>query len=114
LASTVTEALREPAGGREDLVTEAAGILGRWWTVRAEIEEGWAPIGAGLLILAGLDRDQLQHWVDMGREPVRAATSWLLRPLPEGTTMAAPHRKEHHERADDQCPADRADSTGFG
>ena len=20
-----------------------------------------------------------------------------------------PHRKEHHERADDQCPADRAD-----
>jgi hypothetical protein len=49
-------------------VAEAAGILGGAWTVRAEIEEGWAPIGAGLLILAGPDRDQLQHWVDAGRE----------------------------------------------
>jgi hypothetical protein len=29
---------------------------------------GWAPTGAGLLILAGPDRDQLQHWVDAGRQ----------------------------------------------
>jgi hypothetical protein len=27
------ESLREMAGGREDLVAEAAGILGGWWTV---------------------------------------------------------------------------------
>jgi hypothetical protein len=60
--------LREMAGGREDLVAEAAGILGGAWTMRAEIEEGWAPIGAGLLILAGPNRDQLQHWMDTGRE----------------------------------------------
>jgi hypothetical protein len=62
------EALREMAGGRQDLVAEAAGILGGAWTVRAAIEEGWAPIGAGLLILAGPDRDLLQQWVDKGRE----------------------------------------------
>jgi hypothetical protein len=62
------ETLRELAGGRADLIAEAAGILGGAWTVRAEIEEGWAPIAAGLLILAGPDCDQLQHWVDTGRE----------------------------------------------
>jgi hypothetical protein len=56
------------AGGREDLIAEAAGILGGAWTVRADIEGGWAPIGAGLLILAGPDRDALQYWVDAGRE----------------------------------------------
>jgi hypothetical protein len=62
------EALREMAGGRQDLIAEAAGILGGAWTVRAATEQGWAPIGAGLLILAGPDRDQLQRWVDTGRE----------------------------------------------
>jgi hypothetical protein len=62
------EVLRDMAGGREDLVAEAAGILGGAWTVRAAIEEGWAPIAAGLLILAGPDRDLLQEWVDTGRE----------------------------------------------
>jgi hypothetical protein len=62
------EALREMAGGREDLVAEAAGILGGWWTVRAAEEMRHAPIAAGLLILAAPDRDLLQQWVDTARE----------------------------------------------
>jgi hypothetical protein len=62
------ETLREMAGGREDLVAEAAGILGGAWTVRAADELGYAPIAAGLLILAGPDRDLLQRWVDTARE----------------------------------------------
>jgi hypothetical protein len=35
--------------------------------VRAEIQQGWAPIAAGLLILAGPNRDVLQHWVASAR-----------------------------------------------
>jgi hypothetical protein len=61
-------ALRELAGGRADLVAEAARIRGGFWTVRAAVEEGWAPIAAGVLILAGPDRDLLQQWVDTARE----------------------------------------------
>jgi hypothetical protein len=62
------EALRELAGGREDIVADSAGLLGGYWTVRAAQETGYAPIAAGLLILAGPDRDLLQEWVDVGRE----------------------------------------------
>jgi hypothetical protein len=67
--------LHRLADGRADLLAEAAGISGGYWTARAATEMGFAPIGAGLLILAGADRDRLQHWVDVGRE--RAATSML-------------------------------------
>jgi hypothetical protein len=35
--------------------------LSGWWTVRAAEEERWAPIAAGLLIIACPDRDLLQH-----------------------------------------------------
>jgi hypothetical protein len=67
--------LRRMAAGRADLLAEAAGISGGYWTARVGFEMGFAPIGAGLLILAGADRDRLQQWVDIGRD--RASTSML-------------------------------------
>jgi hypothetical protein len=67
--------LQHLAGGRTDLVAQAAGILAGSWTVRAATEPGYAPIAAGLLILTGPDRDQLQAWIDTAR--ARAAQPML-------------------------------------
>jgi hypothetical protein len=59
--------LQHLAAGRTDLIAQAAGILGGTWTVHAATEPGYAPIAAGLLILTGPDRDQLQAWLDTAR-----------------------------------------------
>jgi hypothetical protein len=67
--------LQHLAAGRTDLVAQAAGILGGTWTVHAATEPGHAPIAAGLLILTGPNRDQLQAWIDTAR--ARAAQPML-------------------------------------
>jgi hypothetical protein len=62
--------LRELAGGRGDLLAETAGVMVGAWSVR--VDTGDHLLGAGLLVLAGADHDQIARWVEVGRE--RAST----------------------------------------
>ena len=67
IADAVAE-LRDIASGRTDLLAEAAGIIAGAWSTRPATSYGTEPIAAGLLILAGADRDALASWYDEGRD----------------------------------------------
>jgi hypothetical protein len=85
------EALRELAGGSEDLVAEAAGILGGAWTVRAEIEEGWAPIAAGLLILDDPDRPPVRCYPECTHRPTWARSFGTSVSAADGVNHSGDH-----------------------
>jgi hypothetical protein len=58
--------LEAMAHGRRDLVAHEAGIMAGSWSVRGGT--GNYLVAAGLLVMAGADHDQLQHWIDIGRQ----------------------------------------------
>lgn len=62
--------LREIAGGRADLLAEAAGVTAGSWLAWPETHVGHELVVAGMLILAAerLDYDQLAGWVQVGYE----------------------------------------------
>lgn len=62
------EELRAMAGGRRDLLAEAAGTTAGSWSVRPAQHTGIELLVAGLLVAAGVDYDKLQQSVDLGRE----------------------------------------------
>jgi hypothetical protein len=62
--------LRVLASGRADLLAETAGVMVGAWSAR--VDTGDHLLGAGLLVLAGADHDQIARWVEVGRE--RAST----------------------------------------
>lgn len=69
LESSIAE-LTEIAGGRNDLIAEAAGITAGAWLAWPQTHIGHELIAAGMLIMAagGLDYDLLGHWVQVGFE----------------------------------------------
>jgi hypothetical protein len=52
LAESITE-LREIAGGRNDILAEAAGIEVDWWYASPATHVGYELVAAGMLIMAG-------------------------------------------------------------
>ncbi len=58
--------LEAMARGRRDLLAHEAGIMAGTWSVRGGT--GNYLVAAGLLVMAGADHDQLQHWIDVGRQ----------------------------------------------
>jgi hypothetical protein len=73
LAEAIAE-LREMAGGRNDILAEAAGITAGSWSASPATHVGYELVGAGMLILAGggrgfpLDHDELERWTRVGYE----------------------------------------------
>jgi hypothetical protein len=73
LAESIAE-LREMAGGRNDILAEAAGIEAGSWYASPATHVGHELICAGMLILAGggngtpLDYRELEHWTRLGYE----------------------------------------------
>jgi hypothetical protein len=68
------EELRQIADGRNDVLSEAAGITAGSWYASPATHVGYELIGAGMLILAGggrgfpLDYDELERWNRVGFE----------------------------------------------
>ncbi len=62
------EELRRIAGGRNDLLAEAAGVTAGFWLAGPDRHIGHELVTAGMLIMAaeGLDYDRLAHWVGIG------------------------------------------------
>jgi hypothetical protein len=83
------EELRQIAGGRNDILAQAAGITVGSWYASPATHVGYELIGAGMLILAGggrgfpLDYDELERWTRVGYEREtrvtqgRAVKDWL-------------------------------------
>ena len=73
------EELREIAGGRNDILAEAAGITAGSWYANPSAHVGHELIAAGMLILAAggrgvpLDYDELERWTRVGYERGSAA-----------------------------------------
>jgi hypothetical protein len=73
LANSIDE-LREIAGGRDDILTEAAGIEAGLWYASPATHAGYELVAAGMLIMAGghdgkpLDYDALERWTRVGYE----------------------------------------------
>lgn len=69
IEDTVGE-LRTLAGGRDDVLAEAAGVTAGSWMAWPEVRVGHELLVAGLLVLAAerLDYDLLGHWVRVGYE----------------------------------------------
>jgi hypothetical protein len=73
LAESIVE-LREMAGGRNDILAEAAGIEAGSWCASPATHVGHELICAGMLILAGggnstpLDYRELERWTRLGYE----------------------------------------------
>ena len=73
LGDSIAE-LREIAGGRDDIVAEAAGIEAGWWYASPATHAGYELVAAGMLIMAGghegkpLDFDALERWTRVGYE----------------------------------------------
>ena len=73
LAESIAE-LREIAGGRDDVLAEAAGITAGSWYAWPSTHVGHELIAAGMLIMAGggngtrLDYDVLERWTRVGYE----------------------------------------------
>jgi hypothetical protein len=71
LAASIAE-LREMAGGRDDILAEAAGITAGAWYADPAAHVGHELIAAAMLILAGasgrlpLDYDELERWTRVG------------------------------------------------
>ena len=78
LAASIEE-LREMAGGRNDILAEAAGITAGSWRANPAGKVGYELIAAGMLILAGggrgvpLDYAELERWTHIGYERGSAA-----------------------------------------
>jgi hypothetical protein len=72
--ATSIAALREIAGGRNDILAEAAGITAGSWYASPAGHVGHELIAAGMLILAGggrgvpLDYTELERWTRVGYE----------------------------------------------
>jgi hypothetical protein len=66
--------LRELAGGRYDILAEAAGITAGSWYAWPSTHVGHELVAAGMLIMAGghdgkpLDYDELERWTRVGYE----------------------------------------------
>ena len=66
--------LREMAGGRDDMLAEAAGIEAGAWYAWPSTHAGYELVAAGLLIMAGghngtpLDYAALERWTRVGYE----------------------------------------------
>lgn len=73
LEALAAELCADPA-----IAAEAAGILAGSWYAAPATTSGHQLIAAGLLIIAGpLDRDQLEHWVQVGYDRrIRAHQSY--------------------------------------
>jgi hypothetical protein len=73
LAESIVE-LREMAGGRNDILAEAAGIEAGFWCASPATHVGHELICAGMPILAGggnstpLDYRELERWTRLGYE----------------------------------------------
>ena len=73
LTASIDE-LREMAGGRDDILAEAAGLEAGSWYANPRGHVGHELIAAGMLILAGggrgvpLDYDELERWTRVGFE----------------------------------------------
>jgi hypothetical protein len=73
LADSIAE-LREMAGGRNDILAEAAGIEAGAWLAWPAHHVGHELVAAGMLIMAGgrdgkpLDYDELERWTRVGYE----------------------------------------------
>lgn len=67
IAAAVTE-IRRIAGGRNDILAQAARVTAGSWYARPAAHIGHELIVAGLLILAGdgLDYDELERWTRVG------------------------------------------------
>jgi len=78
LAASIAE-LREMAGGRNDILAEAAGLTAGFWYANPTGQVGHELIAAGMLILAGggrgvpLDYTKLERWTRVGYERGAAA-----------------------------------------
>jgi hypothetical protein len=68
------EELRQVAGGRDDVMAEAAGITAGYWYAWPSTHVGHELVAAGLLIMAGghdgkpLDYDELERFTRVGYE----------------------------------------------
>jgi hypothetical protein len=68
------EELRQVAGGRDDVLAEAAGITAGYWYAWPSTHVGHELVAAGLLIMAGghdgkpLDFEELERWTRLGFE----------------------------------------------
>lgn len=66
--------LREIAGGRHDILAEAAGIEAGAWYAWPSSHAGYDLVAAGMLIMVAghegepLDYDELQRWTRVGYE----------------------------------------------
>jgi len=73
LGDSIAE-LREIAGGRDDILAEAAGIEAGWWYASPATHAGYELVAAGMLIMAGghegrpLDFNALERWTRVGYE----------------------------------------------
>jgi hypothetical protein len=73
LAESIAE-LRDMAGGRDDILAEAAGIQAGSWYAWPSTHVGHELIAAGMLIMAGggngtpLNYDELERWTRVGYE----------------------------------------------
>ena len=73
LADAIAE-LRDIAGGRDDILAEAAGIEAGSWYASPATHAGYELVAAGMLIMAGghegkpLDYDALERWTRVGYE----------------------------------------------
>src|SRR6187402_533544 len=73
LAESIAE-LREIAGGRDDILAEAAGIQAGSWYAWPSTHAGYELVAAGMLIMAGghdgkpLDHEALERWTWVGYE----------------------------------------------
>ena len=66
--------LRRIAGGRDEVIAEAAGITAGAWYAWPSTHAGYELVAAGMLIMAGghdgkpLDYDELERWTRVGYE----------------------------------------------
>jgi hypothetical protein len=73
LADSIAE-LREIAGGRDDILAEAAGIEAGAWYAWPSTHAGYELVAAGMLIMAAghdgkpLDYNALERWTRVGYE----------------------------------------------
>jgi hypothetical protein len=73
LAESIAE-LREIAGGRDDILAEAAGIEVGSWYAWPSTRAGYELVAAGMLIMASghdgkpLDYEALERWTRVGYE----------------------------------------------
>lgn len=73
LADAIAE-LRELAGGRDDIVAEAAGVTVGSWYAWPSTHPGYELVAAGMLIMASghegkpLDYQALERWTRVGYE----------------------------------------------